>query len=56
MNKSIKIWALMAAIACLGLGCTQTEPEEEEVVSQKISASLVDNGSSSKAADSWLPA
>ena len=48
MNKSIKIWALMAAIACLGLGCTQTEPEEEEVVSQKISASLVDNGSSSK--------
>ena len=48
MNKSIKIWALMAAIAFLGLGCTQTEPEEEEVVSQKISASLVDNGSSSK--------
>lgn len=45
MIKNNKIWALMAAIACLGLGCTQTEPEEEEVVSQKLTASLVDNGS-----------
>ena len=48
MNKNLKIWALMAAIACLGLACTQTEPEEEEVVSQKITASLVDNNSASK--------
>ena len=48
MIKNVKIWALMAAIACLGLGCTQTEPEEEEVVSQKITASLVDNNSSSQ--------
>ena len=48
MIKNVKIWALMAAIACLGLGCTQTEPEEEEVVSQKITASLVDNNSSTQ--------
>ena len=37
-----------AAIACICLSCTQTKPEEQEPVSQKITATIVDNGSSAK--------
>lgn len=33
------------AVFSLGLACTPSEPEVEETVSQKISASVVDNGS-----------
>lgn len=40
--------AAFVATACISLGCTQTKPEEQEPVSQKITASIVDNGSSSK--------
>ena len=45
--KRIHLLAGFAAIACIGLsiGCSNSEPEVEETVSQKITASLVDNGS-----------
>ena len=46
--KRLFYLAAFAAIACAGIACTQTEPEEEEKVSQKITASLVDNGSGAK--------
>ncbi len=41
---------ILAALAALtfGMACTQTEPEEEVKVSQKITASVVDNGASTK--------
>ena len=38
----------MAGVFTLAMACTQTEPEEEEKASQKITASLVDNGSGAK--------
>ncbi len=47
MNRKLFLTAL-AAIACISFGCTQTEPEEEEKVSQKITASIADNGSGAK--------
>ena len=45
--KRIHLLAGFAAIACIGLstGCSNSKPEVEETVSQKITASLVDNGS-----------
>lgn len=43
--KRIQILAAFAAIACISFGCSHTQPEEEETVSQKITASIVDNGS-----------
>ena len=46
--KRLFYLAAFAAIACAGIACTQTEPEEEEKVSQKITASVVDNGSGAK--------
>ena len=46
--KRLFYLAAFAAIACTGIACTQTEPEEEEKVSQKITASVVDNGSGAK--------
>ena len=46
--KRLFYLAAFAAIACTGIACTQTEPEEEEKVSQKITASIADNGSSAK--------
>ena len=46
--KRLFYLAAFAAIACAGISCTQTEPEVEEKVSQKITASLVDNGSGAK--------
>ena len=39
------ILAALAALA-LGMACTPSEPEVEETVSQKITASIADNGSS----------
>lgn len=41
---------ILAALAVLsfGIACTNSEPEVEEQVSQKINASVVDNGSSAK--------
>lgn len=41
---------ILAALAVLsfGIACTNSEPEVEEKVSQKITASMVDNGSSAK--------
>ena len=44
--------AALAAIACISFSCTQTEPEEEAKVSQKITASIADNGSGAKWAKS----
>ena len=44
--------AALAAIACISFSCTQTEPEEEVKVSQKITASIADNGSGAKWAKS----
>ena len=41
------ILAALAALA-LGMACTPSEPEVEETVSQKITASIADNGSSAK--------
>ena len=41
------ILAALAALA-LGMACTPSEPEVEETVSQKITASVADNGSSAK--------
>ena len=38
----------MAGVFTLAMACTQTEPEEEEKASQKITASVVDNGSGAK--------
>lgn len=43
--------AACAAIACIGISCSNSEPEEEKV-SQVIAASLVDNGSAAKWAKS----
>ena len=43
--------AACAAIACIGISCSNSEPEEEKV-SQKITASVVDNGSGVKWAKS----
>ena len=45
--KRIHLLVGFAAIACIGLstGCSNSKPEVEETVSQKITASLVDNGS-----------
>ena len=46
MNRKLFL-AAFAAIACIGLstGCSNSKPEVEESVSQKITASIVDNGS-----------
>ena len=41
------ILAALAALA-LGMACTPSEPEVEETVSQKITASIADSGSSAK--------
>ena len=43
--KTRTILAALAALA-LGMACTPSEPEVEETVSQKITASIADNGSS----------
>ena len=45
--KTRTILAALAALA-LGMACTPSEPEVEETVSQKITASIADNGSSAK--------
>ena len=45
--KTRTILAALAALA-LGMACTPSEPEVEETVSQKITASVADNGSSAK--------
>ena len=46
MNKKTILAAL--AVFSFGIACTNSEPEVEETVSQKITASLVDNGSAAK--------
>ena len=46
MNTKTILAAL--AVFSLGIACTNSEPEVEETVSQKITASLVDNGSATK--------
>ena len=46
MNTKTILAAL--AVAALGMACTPSEPEVEETVSQKITASIADNGSSAK--------
>ena len=45
--KTRTILAALAALA-FGMACTPSEPEVEETVSQKITASIADNGSSAK--------
>ena len=47
MNRKLFL-AAFAAIACISISCSKNEPEEEVKVSQKISATLVDNGSAAK--------
>ena len=46
MNTKTILAAL--AVAALGMACTPSEPEVEETVSQKITASIADNGSGAK--------
>ena len=48
MNLRKLSFIAMAGVFTLAMACTQTEPEVEEKVSQKITASLVDNGSGAK--------
>ena len=48
MIYSKKTILAIAAMVGLGLACTPSEPEVEETVSQKITASVADNGSSAK--------
>ena len=48
MNLRKLSFIAMAGVFTLAMACTQTEPEEEEKASQKITASLVDNGSGAK--------
>ena len=48
MIYSKKTILAIAAMVGLGLACTPSEPEVEETVSQKITASIADNGSSAK--------
>ena len=50
MNKKTILFAIAAL--SMGIACTSTKPEEEEKVSQKITASIVDNGSAAKWAKS----
>lgn len=45
--KTRTILAALAALA-FGMACTPSEPEVEETVSQKIAASIADNGSAAK--------
>ena len=47
MKKHL-IFAALAAIACISSGCSNSEPEVEEKASQKIVATVVDNGTSVK--------
>ena len=47
MNRKLFLAAL-AAIACISFSCTPSEPEVEVKVSQKISASIADNGSAAR--------
>ena len=46
MNTKTILAAL--AVLSLGIACTPSEPEVEETVSQKNTATVVDNGSSVK--------
>ena len=48
MKRNYLILAAVAAIACISSACTNSKPEVEEPVSQKIVASVVDNGSAAK--------
>ena len=48
MKRNYLILAAVAAIACISSACTNSKPEVEEPVSQKIVASIVDNGSAAK--------
>lgn len=48
MNLRKLSFFAVASIFCLAMACTPSEPEVEETVSQKITASIVDNGSSAK--------
>ena len=48
MFKHTRIFAAFAAIACISFSCTSSKPEVEETVSQKITASVVDNDGAGK--------
>ena len=39
------VFAVIAAIACISFSCTPSEPEVEETVSQKVTATITDNDS-----------
>ena len=48
MFKHTKIFAAVAAIACISFSCTSSKPEVEEQVSQKVTANVIDNDAAGK--------